>query len=60
MTRREKINRLANALTYYYDTEPKDPRARRQHLERVADRFAISRKLMIYAIQIAGGVVIKP
>lgn len=56
MTRTQKINRLAKALTYYRENRPSDPRFLTKHVEHVAIRFGFSMKLMRGAVQMMSGV----
>jgi hypothetical protein len=46
----ERINRLADALTYYRERRPSDPRWLQRHLQTTARRFNIAIPLMRRAV----------
>jgi len=56
MTRTQKINRLAEALTYYRENKPQNPNQQRRVIEHTALKFGLSLKLMLKAIHIMSGV----
>ena len=50
MTQEERINRLAEAVTYYQERMPRDPRWIQRHLYATARRFGIAIPLMRQAV----------